>query len=285
MKTLVTGASGFIGRALLRQNLSGDIHVVSRNFSLFPAGITVHSGDLGNFEFVEYLGAQKFDRIIHLAWEGLPNLSEENNLRNLNISQRLLEVLASSGVKDFHVSGSCLEYGEITGSANERMIGKNLSNFASSKMKLLEFLTGLGVAYKWHRIFYAYGPHQHEKSLLSSAFSNATKGALLGLDNPSVLRDFVFVSDVANAIALLIDKPDANGVFNIGSGEATRVEDLVNTLYTQMGLEVQDRDIEQSTSLTADVRKIHETCGWLPDTPIEDGVKSFLDWKYLGGRN
>ncbi len=94
MKTLVTGASGFIGKALLSQNLSGDIHVVSRNYCLFPSEITPHFGDLGNEEFIEYLGAQKFDRVIHLAWDGLPNLSEQNNLRNFCISKQLLEVLS-----------------------------------------------------------------------------------------------------------------------------------------------------------------------------------------------
>ena len=285
MKTLLTGASGFIGKALLRQNLSGDIHVVSRNSFLFPAGITAHFGDLGNQEFLEYLGAQAFDRVIHLAWEGLPNLSEEYNFRNLSTSKRFLEVLSSSGVKDFHIAGSCLEYGEITGSVNEKMTGKNLSNFALNKISLLEFLSDLGVGYKWYRIFYAYGPHQHKNSLLSSAFSTAKKRVPFALNNPSLLRDFIFVADVAKAISLLVEKPDVNGIFNIGSGEGILAIDLVNALYVQMGLEIQDRVIEKGPSLTADLRKIHETCGWLPEISIEEGVKSFLEWKNLGERD
>jgi nucleoside-diphosphate-sugar epimerase len=285
VKTLVTGASGFIGRALLKQNLRGDIHVTSRNSLLFPVGVTGHFGDLGDQEFVKYLGEQEFDQVIHLAWEGLPNLSEELNSRNLNISKRLLETLSSSGVKHFHIAGSCLEYGDITGAVNEEVSGQHLSDFATTKIKLLEYVADLGVAFKWYRIFYAYGPFQHEKSLLSSAFLNAKTGVPFSLANPSAIRDFIYVDDVAKAMSRMMEMPDVNGIFNIGSGKGTLAKDLVNTLYDQMDLEVQEQVVDQNPALIADVRKISETCGWLPEISIEQGVQRFLDWKYLGGRD
>ena len=152
MKTLITGSSGFIGRALLKQNLTGDLHVTSRVSTSLPVGITGHFGDLSDQEFLKYLAEQEFEQVIHLAWEGLPNLSEENNLRNLEISKKILEILASSGVEDFQIAGSCLEYGDKTGQVNEEVIGENLSDFADTKIKLLEFVASLGVTYKWHRI-------------------------------------------------------------------------------------------------------------------------------------
>jgi nucleoside-diphosphate-sugar epimerase len=284
MKTLITGSSGFIGRALLKQNLTGDLHVTSRVSTSLPVGITGHFGDLSDQEFLKYLAEQEFEQVIHLAWEGLPNLSEENNLRNLEISKKILEILASSGVEDFQIAGSCLEYGDKTGQVNEEVIGENLSDFADTKIKLLEFVAGLGVAYKWHRIFYSYGPFQHDNSLLSSAFLSAKNGVSLKLSNPNISRDFVYVDDVAKAMSQLIETPGVSGIFNIGSGKDTLVKDLVDALNSKMGLEIQDQVVEVSPALTADIKKITETCGWTPDVSIEQGVKKFVDWKDLGTR-
>jgi nucleoside-diphosphate-sugar epimerase len=284
MKTLITGASGFIGRALLRQNLIGELHVTSRVYTSLPAGITGHFGDLGDKEFVKYLAEQQFERVIHLAWQGLPNLSEGNNLRNLKTSKQFLEILASSGVEDFHIAGSCLEYGDKSGQLNEGVIGENISDFASAKIELLEFVAGLGVAYKWHRIFYAYGPFQHDNSVLSSAFLSAKNGVSLKLSNPNISRDFVYVDDVAKAISRLIETTGVSGIFNIGSGKSTTVKYLVDTLKSKMGFEVQNQAFEESPALTADINKITKTCGWTPEVSIEQGVKKFVDWKDLGTR-
>ena len=284
MKTLITGASGFIGRALLRQNLIGELHVTSRVYTSLPAGITGHFGDLGDQDFVKCLAEQKFERVIHLAWEGLPNLSEGNNRINLETSKQFLEILASAGVEDFQIAGSCLEYGDKTGQVDEGAIGENLSDFAAAKVELLEFVAGLGVAYKWYRIFYAYGPFQHNNSLLSSAYLSAKKGVSLKLSNPNISRDFIYVDDVAKAISRLIETTNVSGVFNIGSGKGTPVKDLVGALNSIMGLEVQDLVAEESPTLTADIRKISKICGWTPEVSIEQGVKKFVDWKDVGTR-
>ena len=284
MKTLITGASGFIGRALLRQNLSGELHITSRVYTSLPAGITGHFGDLGDKEFVKRLAEQKFERVIHLAWEGLPNLSEGNNLRNLKTSKQFLEILASSGVEDFQIAGSCLEYGDKTGQVDEGVIGENLTDFAAAKVELLDFVAGLGVAYKWYRIFYAYGPFQHDNSLLSSAFLSVKNGVALKISNPNISRDFIYVDDVAKAISRLIETTGVSGIFNIGSGKGTPVTDLVGALNSIMGLEVQDLATEESPALTADIRRITKTCGWTSEVSIEQGVKKFVDWKDLGTR-
>ena len=82
----------------------------------------------------------------------------------------------------------------------------------------------------------------------------------------------------------LIQTPGVSGVFNIGSGKSTLVIDLVDALNSELGLEVQDQVVEASPTLTADIKKITETCGWTPNVSIEQGVKKFVDWKVLGTR-
>ena len=82
----------------------------------------------------------------------------------------------------------------------------------------------------------------------------------------------------------LIETPGVSGIFNIVSGKDTLVKDLVDALNSKMGLEIQDQVVEVSPALTADIKKITETCGWTPEVSIEQGVKKFVDWKDLGTR-
>jgi nucleoside-diphosphate-sugar epimerase len=82
----------------------------------------------------------------------------------------------------------------------------------------------------------------------------------------------------------LFETPGVNGIFNIGSGRGTLVKDLVNALNSKMCIDVQGQNVEQSLALTADIKKITETCGWTPEVSIEQGVKKFVDWKDLGTR-
>jgi nucleoside-diphosphate-sugar epimerase len=51
-----------------------------------------------------------------------------------------------------------------------------------------------------------------------------------------------------------------------------------------MGMEVDDQAVKPIPALTADIKKITETCGWTPEVSIEQGVKKFVDWKDLGTR-
>lgn len=279
MKTLITGASGFIGQSLLRQDLVGDIHTTSRIQRPLPHGIKNYCGDLKDLEFVKSLARERFDRIINLSWEGLPDLSEEINFRNLSASRVFLEAMADSGTTDFLIAGSCLEYGDLLGEVDENAIGNNLNNFAETKLLLLEFVRNLGVNYKWLRIFYAYGPHQHKNSLLASAFLSAKSGIPMAIRNPNIARDFIYVEDVASAIVKLALSPNKNGTYNIGSGKATGVAQLVNILNRQIGVENQFNESELEPTLIADVNKIKNDTNWTSRYSIDQGVGEYIKWR------
>ena len=49
------------------------------------------------------------------------------------------------------------------------------------------------------------------------------------------LRDFVYVRDCVEVVGFLLDNPQANGVFNLGTGEARAFKDLIGTLYDACG--------------------------------------------------
>ena len=283
MKTLLLGASGFIGSAFLRLNLEDDIEVVSRNKDLNFSRYKKHTGDIKDEAFLQYLSNQKFEKVINLAWEGLPVLSEHSNKLNLEMQLNTIKVFAESGTKQFDMAGSCLEYGDFVGSAKEDSVGLNLTDFARSKLILLDFLRTQNISHRWFRIFYAYGPKQHINSLLVSAYLKAKTGVNLELNNPSISRDFVYVDDVASAIKKLTSNSTAQGVFNIGSGMPTNVTLMVSKVYEYFGLDFKVVETDQNRSLTADTSRIKGVCGWNPKYTISNGVDEYIKWADKAG--
>jgi nucleoside-diphosphate-sugar epimerase len=279
MRTLVTGASGFIGQSLLSQGLPGEIHLLSnRRIPLAMSNLIQHTGDLGNRELIKKLYNLKFDRVIHLAWQGLPDLSDANNKLNLLLSKNFVNAMIDSGVSEINLFGSCLEYGDLDTKVDESSIGTNIGEFGEAKLDLLDFVSSQKIDFRWFRVFYAYGPNQHRQSLLSAAYESLLKGAPFTIRDPKLARDFIFVDDVSRAIRMLLDSPLSYGVFNVGSGSSTGVGELVDTLQKQMKLPSMNMK-EYELSLRANYQKIKLACGWKPQVGIEQGVSKYIQWR------
>lgn len=97
-------------------------------------------------------------------------------------------------------------------------------------------------------------------------------------------RDFVYIDDVVNATMLGIEKDEANGeVFNVGTGVATDVLTVANTLIRSYGIEVPVTvtgnfrlgDIRHNF---ADLTKISMKLGFIPEVTFDKGIDKFTKW-------
>ncbi|WP_102192841.1 NAD-dependent epimerase/dehydratase family protein [Microbacterium aurantiacum] len=97
-------------------------------------------------------------------------------------------------------------------------------------------------------------------------------------------RDFVYIDDVVEATYLGVTHADAaGGVFNVGSGVATTVSEVVGSLFKAFGTEVPTHisgnyrlgDIRHNV---ADTTRLREVLGFTPETPFADGVQNFVEW-------
>ena len=110
------------------------------------------------------------------------------------------------------------------------------------------------------------------------------------------LRDFVYVKDAVDMTLFLYDRPDVNGIFNVGTGEARSFHDLVAAVFAATGKEKDIEYIDMPEAIRdkyqyytqAEMEKLR-TAGYEKDiTSLEDGVadyvKSYLlkDDPYLG---
>ena len=143
-----------------------------------------------------------------------------------------------------------------------------------------------GVAFRYQNV---YGPGQSLKNPYTgilSIFSTQIKNGngINIFEDGKESRDFVFIDDVVDATILGIEKEEANNqVFNVGTGVATDVITVANSLCKNYGVEVPITisgnyrlgDIRHNF---ADLTKISSTLGFEPKFSFEQGLQLFTNW-------
>jgi dTDP-L-rhamnose 4-epimerase len=134
-----------------------------------------------------------------------------------------------------------------------------------------------------------YGPGQSLKNpytgILSIFSTLIRQGKAINIFEDGLeSRDFVYIDDVVEATFRGATYPDAaGGTFNVGSGIATTVNDVVAALFAAFGTEVPTRvsgnyrlgDIRHNV---ADTTRLREILGFVPSVEFRDGVARFVEW-------
>lgn len=271
MRVLVTGGSGWIGRATVEELRSHDIDVVTLDRT--PGPFSALRGrdneplplDVTNEKHV-FGAVEAADHVIHLA--GVLGTHEL-----LNDVKRAVEVNVMGSL---HVTHACAKYD--VGLTEITMPRVNPSVYAATKSAAMDLALALHASgdlrCSFVRAYNAYGPGQayggdHPQKIIPTFASRAWRGLPLPVWGDGMLWvDLVHVQDVARMLVAAIDYGDGQ-VFDAGTG------------YVQTVLEVARKVI----SLTGDRSEIEH----LPPRPGEREVSTELDvargegWELLGG--
>ncbi len=134
-----------------------------------------------------------------------------------------------------------------------------------------------------------YGPGQSLKNpytgILSIFSTLISQGKEINIfEDGEESRDFVYIDDVVEATYIAATHPDAaGGTFNVGSGVATTVLQVVEALFAAFGKRVATRisgnyrlgDIRHNV---ADITLLREQLGFTPQVDFREGVKRFVEW-------
>jgi len=265
VKVLVTGATGFIGDYVIKELLKQDIEVIATSSNIRKA--TTKSW-FNLVRYIEYKIAEKDsdnlfkffekpDKIIHLAWQGLPNYRKLFHIEdNLPRDYHFLKNLAINGLKDFTVTGTCFEYGMAEGCLDEEMPANPQNAYSIAKDSLRRFLfelqNELEFEIKWMRLFYMYGKGQAENSLISQlnrALENNDK--VFNMSGGEQIRDFLPVQEVATNIVKLASKNSLSGIFNCSSNNPVKLYLFVENYLKKIN------------------EKIELNLGYYPYSPLE----------------
>ena len=314
----VTGAAGFIGTHLVNELVSNNWKIdwavdylnppygnelSELRLRALPKVINLDKSDLRNLSVSEIV--EKIDKseiIIHLAAFAGVRYGEEKPYEyfknNVEVFSKLLQAIELVKPKYFIYASSSSVYGNLGLNApckESDATGLNLrSTYAMTKwineIQARDFTRRTKLKTLGLRFFTVYGPlgrpdmayFKYLKSL-----KEKTVFEIYGKDGGS--RNYTYISDAVKAIERISESilmnPNLNipEILNIGFGPSNKTSDLFSLIEKNSGMEHEnlqyvDRPGVDVDVTSADNSKLIELLGNIVQTPLETGVKNFVDW-------
>ena len=304
---LITGGAGFIGShtvdALIKKNYK--VRIIDDLSGGSLSNLKMHSrSNLLDFEKVDIKKLnpdnkifKNIDYIIHYAGSGsiVPSIERPNFYMQNNAfgTSRILEAGVWNNVKKFVYAASSSCYGIGRTPTSENYIIQCEHPYAFSKYYGEQLVLHWSKVYRLNvkslRIFNAFGPRLTTKGAYGTVFAVFMKQilekkplTLVGTGKQK--RDYIYVSDVADAFIMSALKESKSDVFNVGSGNPKSINKLIKILVGDKYKVIKLPNRPKEPHITcADISKIKKELGWFPKVTFEEGVKEMLNnidyWK------
>jgi len=302
VRALVTGAEGFLGANLVRHLILSGHEVIGLSR---PGGALWRledlSGDVRELELdlrdtaaiPGMLAAVRPHWVFHLAAHGAYSWQtdvEKMIAVNVAATAALLAAARDLDVRAFVNVGSSSEYGLKSHAPREDEWLEPNSHYAVTKAAgshLTALAAASGLPAVTLRLYSIYGPWEDPGRLIPALVREAARGRLPPLVGRDTARDFVYVEDCCEALVRAARRGAPAGpgaVLNVGSGEQTRLEDLVEIArgvldvaslprWSTMGQREWDTNVWVS-----DARAAFETLDWKASTSLGEGLARTAAW-------
>ncbi len=244
---LLTGATGFVGRQVLKALLleGRPVRVVTRPDSVTKLEATtgieqiVTSPDLF-CETADWWSetCNGVDTIVHVAWYTEPGkyLTSPKNLGCLSGTIALAQGAISANVRRFIGIGTCFEYNLSRGDLSTETPLNPTSPYAAAKaaayLSLSQTLPAVGMEFGWCRLFYLYGEGEDARRFVPYLRAQLEKGAPAKLTSGKQIRDFMDVQAAGYSIAKAAIG-SIEGAINICSGQPISIRQLAEQIAAE----------------------------------------------------
>jgi len=309
-RIFIAGSSGMVGRAIVDKICRGlpEITCVAASLTQKNAfadkNLVEVSGDLRNLDSCIALTQGCDAAILAAASTGgiLQNTTEpwKQVNDNLVMNAYLLESLVRNGVKRVVLIGSATCYQPISGIVQESQLDwfadppstyLGIGWVSRYLEKLCQFWhEKTGVEIVFIRAANIYGPFAKFDPQLSNFIPALIRkierkpSVLSVLGHPYVERDVIYVDDFAEAcLSLLKARSIRFDVFNVGSGRATTVTEVVENLIqisksNHTTVEYEDYSKPSSKGRVLNCQKIQEAVSWYPRWTLQNGLAETYHW-------
>ncbi len=306
MRALVTGATGFLGAALVAALVDAgvDVAVIVREHSDMwrltgqLSRVVLIRGDLAELARLrDPLRDFSPTVVFHLGWHGVGNEARNDFAQvdlNLRSSLVLADLARELGCSAFIGLGSQAEYGPCSRRVNEEVPTLPTTLYGAAKLSCYHlcrtFLSQTSVRFAWLRLFSSYGPRDKTSWMLPYLITTLHQGASPDLTPGEQLWDYIYVDDVCRALLAVAKTETAGGVFNLGSGVARPLRATIEYIRDRvapslaLGFGKIPYRPDQVMHLEADITRLETVTGWRPQIDHWDGLDRTIAW-YTGGDN
>ena len=301
LKIMITGGAGFIGShltdklALLNFELVVVDNLTSGQQSNVGSSARFYDVDITDEQLSDIFEKEKPDIVFHLAAQisVQSSMKDPYNDSRINVlgSINLFENCVKFGVKKvIYASSGGAIYGEpLYLPCDESHPINPLSHYGVAKYAVEKYLqvykNSSGLEYTVLRFSNVYGPRQDPYgeagvvAIFSKGMINGEPVMING--NGSQERDFLFVSDLVEALIKSINMADGE-IINIGTGHGYSVNYVHDELKKHSGYMLKTlRGPEKPGEvfqIYLDSAKARDILGWIPEIPIEEGLRLTVDW-------
>ena len=301
-KILITGGCGFIGVNLidfLRRESSLDIVVldnlvVGRVERIHPFEVEFIEGDIRDMDIIRR-AVKGVDGIVHLAADTRVMDSIANPVYNfhVNVNGTFNILTAAHEAKVprlvFASTGGAI-IGEVEPPVHELMVPRPMSPYGASKLSsegyLSAFRASYGIIASSLRFSNVYGPRSfHKGSIVAHLMKCVISGSPITIyGDGSQTRDYVYVDDISRGIFLALMNNLEGGVYQLGSGEPTSLNELISALTATIG----DRQMPEINYKAFRAGEIVHTysridkarleLGFSPKNTLREGLRETWNW-------
>ena len=302
IKTLVIGGGGFIGAHLVAKLLDTgrSVTVLGRSIAphfLLPRAVNYCVGNFGDRSILDPLLVEH-QEIIHLAYATVPNTSFNDPLTdlldNLSPAVSLFSAVTQWGGRLVLVSSGGTVYGEANNTPMSEDHSTNpISPYGVTKLMLEKYAhlyaNSHGLEVICVRPGNAYGIGQRPnigQGFISSAMALILKDLPVKVfGERGTIRDYIYVSDLADGIVSALEWGKPSEIYNIGSGIGRSNMDVIeaiSSLLIETGIKVRvehalPREFDVNVNVL-DSAKLKLHSGWEPKVDFHEGLLKTLDW-------
>lgn len=233
-KVIITGATGFIGKTLLKYLLKFDYHVFvfirdkNKLLGINSTNLMIIETDLSKNSLnkqIEYFKNIKIDVVIHLAWGGYGQYTNDYNIQidNIKMSCSVAEFTAKINAKKFIFAGSSHQY--LKFEDNSISVYGMAKNCASYFIKLILLKPNI----KYNTIFFpnVYGPGDYSNHITNLLLSKLLTGSNIDLIEGNNLYDWIYIDDLVEGIKAVLEFGKDKKSYYIGHKHLRTFKDII----------------------------------------------------------
>lgn len=302
-KAIVTGATGFIGKFLVRELINQNVEVIAvvrqgtKNLNTINAlPVKIVECNIADYHMLpDIIADRDIDVVFHIAWQGVSDLDARNEaiqMQNLQSTLDLIDAMYIMKIGCFIGCGSMHEAESLVEMSEDKVIS-NLGYMYKATKTAAHWMGkakcgAYGIRFFWPLIN-TYGEEERSARLVNTIIRKVLHGESPDLSAGNQYYDFVHVSDVARALILIAEKGVDGTNYTIGSGDAKPLKEFLkvvgqvaNDLHSgepvKLGFGKITSNVISLPITTFDVTKLYKDTGFKPLISFREGIERTARW-------